>query len=123
MKMPHAETGPGRTLALKLAPSCKTGHDVASAVPICSAICRAAATYKRLAEALCNGELTPAEERRAERAEERICELCEALPIMRGGGRPSPVFQNDPRGSTVKLRMPDRRADDWGRTGLCVPGS
>ena len=33
----------------------------------------------------------------------------------------TPVFQGDPRGAVVKLRMPSGRTDDGGQTGLCVP--
>lgn len=33
----------------------------------------------------------------------------------------TPVFQGDPRGAVVKLRVPSGRTDDWGQTGLCVP--
>lgn len=31
------------------------------------------------------------------------------------------VFQGDPRGAVVKLRVPSGKTDDWGRTGVCVP--
>ena len=34
-----------------------------------------------------------------------------------------PVFSGDPRGHTVKLRVPSGRTDDWGREGICVPTS
>jgi hypothetical protein len=34
-----------------------------------------------------------------------------------------PVFSGDPRGATVKLRVPSGKCDDWGQTGLCIPTS
>jgi hypothetical protein len=33
----------------------------------------------------------------------------------------TPVFQGDPRGACVKLRVPSGRTNDWGQTGICVP--
>jgi hypothetical protein len=33
------------------------------------------------------------------------------------------VFSNDPRGATVKIRVPDGYPNDWGREGICVPTS
>ena len=33
----------------------------------------------------------------------------------------TPVFNGDPRGAVVKLKVPSGRTDDWGRTGVCVP--
>lgn len=32
-----------------------------------------------------------------------------------------PLFQNDPRGAVLKIRVPDGFTDDWGREGICVP--
>ena len=32
-----------------------------------------------------------------------------------------PVFQGDPRGAVVKLKVPSGRTNDWGGTGICVP--
>ena len=47
------------------------------------------------------------------RAKARIMALCV--------GRIEPVFQGDPRGACVKLKVPSGRTDDWGGTGICVP--
>lgn len=33
----------------------------------------------------------------------------------------TPVFSGDPRGATVKLKVPSGRTDDWGQVGICVP--
>lgn len=32
-----------------------------------------------------------------------------------------PIFQGDPRGATVKIRVPSGKTGDWGQTGICVP--
>ncbi len=32
-----------------------------------------------------------------------------------------PIFQRDPRGAAVKLKVPSGRTDDWGQSGVCVP--
>lgn len=39
----------------------------------------------------------------------------EEVPVI------EPVFQGDPRGAVVKLRLATGYTDDWGNTGLCVP--
>ena len=31
------------------------------------------------------------------------------------------VFQGDPRGCVVKLKVPSGRTNDWGQVGICVP--
>jgi len=31
------------------------------------------------------------------------------------------VFQGDPRGACVKIKVPSGKYDDWGREGVCVP--
>jgi len=33
----------------------------------------------------------------------------------------TPVFQGDPRGAVVKLKVPSGKTNDWGREGVCVP--
>jgi hypothetical protein len=32
-----------------------------------------------------------------------------------------PVFQGDPRGCVVKLKVPSGKTNDWGSVGICVP--
>jgi len=32
-----------------------------------------------------------------------------------------PIFQGDPRGACVKLKVPSGKTDDMGREGMCVP--
>jgi hypothetical protein len=84
-------------------------------------LCRHGRTYARLQEAQCNG-LTPRQEAWAEKREaqltKRITAICEGL-----GAGFVPVFNGDPRGATVKIRVPSGRTNDWGGVGICVPTS
>ncbi len=105
-------TNKGRELAIAL------GMTDYGQVQRCSAICRHAATFKRLAETACNRELTPAEEKKDKRIEEMLSDLIRGL-----GEGYAPLFQGDPRGATVKIKCPDGRTDDFESTGICVPGS
>ena len=137
-------TQPGRTLANKLASSIGvSGHIVRT----CSLLARHARTHHRLAEEECNGPpdrfsgwtegakrtevicerrndkwqeaWAACLEKRIARCEGHIRYLVLQLPLV--NGQPiEPVFSGDPRGATVKLRMPDGRYDDWGQVGICV---
>lgn len=118
-------TRKGRELASKLDRSypdlpLRVWHE--TLYPLCSLVCRHAATHRRLQETACNRELTPQEMTQEGRCEEHIRYLVERLPLV--GGQPIRVkFQGDPRGYTVKLIMPDGRYDTWGGAaeGLGVP--
>ncbi len=98
-------------------------------------LCRHGKTYARLQEANCNGVGTWSGEsnesfaRRQERFEKelerregnlerRIREICAQL-----GKGFEPVFGGDPRGATVKIRVPSNKTTDWGGEGVCVPTS
>lgn len=72
----------------------------------------------RLAEALCNRELTAAEERQDTANDERIRLLVATLGVGFGC-----MISGDPRGATVKLILPSRRSNSFGGEGWCVPGS
>ena len=51
-----------------------------------------------------------------------LSERCERRLIRRlAPFNVTPNFQGDPRGCTVKLKVPSGRTDDWGQVGLCVP--
>ena len=115
-------TKKGFKLADKLHPSVGFHQGMART---CSLICRHATTHCHLQEIQCNGMTEQQEQwasKREGQIEARIRDLCLNLPTVEGQGI-VPVFQGDPRGATVKLRMPDGRYDDWGQVGLCVPGS
>src|SRR5205823_5419201 len=70
--------------------------------------------HARFQEASCNYGLSAAEEAAERRCEEAIRRLCRGLGC-------EPVFSSDPRGCTVKLRMPSGRTDDFAQEGVCVP--
>lgn len=46
--------------------------------------------------------------------EQAIQKLCASLGC-------EPLFQHDPRGCTVKLKVPSGQTDDFGKEGMCVP--
>ncbi len=81
-------------------------------------IMRNAATHGRLAEEECGRELTEAEQRKVDSCEERIGQLCARL-----GKGFVPQFSGDPRGYTVKIRLPSGRYNNWGGEAWGVPGS
>ena len=87
-------------------------------IDLCRKLCRLAATHHRIAETVCSVEMTEAEaarlEKKDDRTEARITELCKPYGIM-------PVFSGDPRGCTVKLKVPSGNTNDWGGVGVCVP--
>jgi len=74
------------------------------------------ATYRRYAETHCNRELTELEQVKYRRVANRILDICKEF-----GG--IPVFQGDPRGNTVKIKVYDGYTNDFGSEGICVPTS
>lgn len=110
-------TNNGRKLAISLNPSIGITNDI---LETCSLICRHAKTFHALMEFECNHGTTPWVEKREPQLVARICQLVEQLPLVNGEAIGA-VFSGDPRGATVKLRMPDGRYDDWGQEGICVP--
>ena len=85
-------------------------------VAIAQKLMRLGATFNRMAVEQCNREWTEADEKKRERIRQRIMMLSDDL-----GFDKTPRFQNDPRGCTVKLRVPSGRTNDWGQEGICVP--
>ena len=79
-------------------------------------------THGRLAEEACNRELTEREQTMDARSEVRISAACAELSKLASASFVA-VFSGDPRGHTVKIRVPSGRTDDWGSVGLCVPTS
>jgi len=81
-------------------------------------IIQIAHTHHHLAEVYCSVELTEKQEARREKREQNIeaeiTRLCAPYGIV-------PKFQGDPRGCTVKLKLPSGRTNDWGQEGWCVP--
>lgn len=70
--------------------------------------------HARFQEASCNYGLTAAEEAAERRCEDAIWRVCRGLGCEL-------VFSGDPRGCTVRLRVPSGRTDDFAGTGVCVP--
>jgi hypothetical protein len=54
------------------------------------------------------------DERREERIEQRIAELCKS-------GNAVPIIGGDPRGTPLILRVPSGRTNSWCQTGIAVP--
>ena len=83
---------------------------------------RFGAQLHTLAERICSVDMGGKEfeetEKRQAQYERLVRSECEGVdPPM------EPVFSGDPRGNTVKLRVPSGRTDDWGQEGICVPTS
>jgi hypothetical protein len=51
---------------------------------------------------------------REEQIQRRLVALLERYKV-------TPIFQGDPRGAVVKLKVPSGRTNDWGNVGVCVP--
>ena len=90
-------------------------------------------TYARIQEMVCNGvewyqhdtnetfnkrqaRHEAYTEKREGQLERRITTICKEL-----GAGFEPVFSGDPRGCTVKIRVPSGRTNDMGQEGICVP--
>ena len=51
-----------------------------------------------------------------------VVELCrDTITVACEPYEVTPLFSGDPRGATVKLRVPSGYTDDWGTEGICVP--
>ncbi len=100
------------------------GGDSARRESFANRLMRYGATYSRLQEQACNGyqdwrgnwdeRATKEAEAKEARIEKRVRELCAAFGC-------EAVFGGDPRGATIKVKVPDGYTDDWGREGICVP--
>lgn len=88
---------------------------------------RLAASYQSLAERACN---EPLDEEWLSRKRLNIANAIGAILNEYNGNEPwhkdwkprwSVCFNNDPRGATVKLKVPSGYTNDWGQEGVCVP--
>lgn len=94
--------------------------------PFAKRLMRYGATLGRLAEQECNGyqdwqgnwdqKAADRAEKKERRIKQKVMELCCEWGC-------AAVFQGDPRGNVLKIRVPDGYTNDWGREGICVPTS
>lgn len=125
MTRTYTVTSKGRALADKIG---------TTDAQTCSRICRAAKTYERVQESLCNGphwagdpnipmdrysKMMDRWQARTEKEDKRLETLLARLVGLLGPGYGA-VLSGDPRGCVVKVKCPDGRTDDWGREGICV---
>ena len=89
--------------------------NVAQVIRLCNDLMRHSTFLHRLAEAACNRELTPREDRQGNRIKQLDTQLCEPHKGL------EPIFNSDPRGPSILLRLPSGYTDDWGQRGFCVP--
>src|SRR5947208_16483730 len=111
--MTKTRTMKGYQLAEALNPSIGTTRAITE---VCSRLCRLAATYHRMQERAGNGHqdwqgnwdemAAKRDEEKESRIEEQIKKLCLQLPLVDGKAI-EPMFEGDPRGAVVKLKMPD----------------
>lgn len=91
-------------------------HSNAAGMGDVNRLLRLGATCKRFAEAACNRELSSSEQERWMRIRKQIQDRCKSFGAVA-------IFQNDPRGATVKIKVLDGFTNDWGQVGICVPTS
>ena len=72
--------------------------------------------HHRIMEGHCNGDYDIPEDAHQpeDKIEAKITEIMKPFGI-------TPIFSGDPRGCTVKLKMPSGATNDFGHTGVCVP--
>jgi hypothetical protein len=92
-------------------------HSVGAIAELARVAMRHATIHRRLALALCNGEIgEPEYEQRQHRVRERLSQLFDVLGI-------GVIFSGDPRGPTVRLKFKSRRSNSSGTGGWSVPTS
>jgi hypothetical protein len=77
-------------------------------------VLRHSATIQRLSAEACNRELKDTELLDRIHATKQLIAIGENNHFM-------PCFSSDPRGATVKLKVPSGKTNDWGEVGVCVP--
>ena len=86
------------------------------------AILRDATTHHRNAERECSEDMSEREAARVAKQSEACERRIAARLAELGPGFVVAEFTGDPRGATVKIRVPSGYGDSWGdRTMLCVP--
>lgn len=94
------------------------------AVQTARLLMRHGATYERLAEVECSVELSEQQAARLERRQQQLEQRMRKL-VARLGERFDINFNGDPRGYTVKIKLPTKRYNTWGgeELGWGVPTS
>ena len=75
---------------------------------------RFAATHQRICTDECNRELSEREQAKKIRVQRKILALCTSAKV-------EARFSGDPRGCTVKLRLPDGTYNNWDGETVGVP--
>ncbi len=93
----------------------------------CSRLSRLAKSYATIQERWCCEEMSPKEVERTERAETlietNVRKHCKTITEI-SGVTVEPLFNGDPRGSVIKLTLPNgyrHLYDCAGKEGVCVP--
>lgn len=82
---------------------------------------RLAIRHGMFLEKECNEPVTQTEVNKDTDIQTRIVELVRLLFNDQPGT--GVIFQGDPRGCTVKIKLPSGYKDDWGGDGFCIPGA
>ena len=113
----------GRELARLLSPYLATGAASPDQISrVCSLIARLATRHRRICEIECSVELDARQTERidaeSERIQARVRALVASLPPSHNGPLEA-VFQGDPRGYTVRVKVPNlpQGGNTWGLGG------
>ena len=89
-------------------------HEPRQVVQLARWLVKKAKWHERMQCVRCNRYVSEVEEEREERVESLVTDKLKPFNI-------TPIFGGDPRGATIKLKLPSGRYNDWGGTGICVP--
>ncbi len=110
-------TKKGATLAATISPYVQViGPEADAVAGLCSRIARLAGTHRHVQETACNRELTAYETERDEQTEAKITSLVASIAKISGVPMHA-VFTRDPRGFTVRIKIPsagERAGNTWG---------
>lgn len=88
---------------------------------LASRLCRLGRRHSHLAVHLCNHGLSEQQQKVYDRIDEDLRKLF--LEFMTPGDLPDFITGGDPRGCVIKLKFESGATDDFGQTGICVPGA
>ena len=95
--------------------SCSLMH-AGEPCPVGTCLCRDYGSFEQATwpETVSRHGMIPRYTVREARIEARVRALCQRHGL-------TPIFNGDPRGAVLKLRVPSGRTNDGGREGVCVP--